>query len=142
MLFIDEEADTFASKMKIEPNFKRCINWGRMEGLGVVSISPRPANLHNDCIAQANHVFIFQTQLPNDLNWLSQFIPKEALEQLPKLTSYPEGNSDFLYWNRKEWRICKPVGYVGGEVDANNPATQEKPLDSAESDSSSSASSP
>jgi hypothetical protein len=109
MLFIVEEADTFASKMKITPNFRKCINWGRMEGLGVVCTSPRLANLHNDCIAQSNHIFIFRTQLPNDLQWLSEFIPIECVRQLPKLKKYPEGNTDCLYWNGENYRILKPV---------------------------------
>lgn len=113
MLLLVEEADTFASKMRITPNFRRCINWGRMEGLGVISITPRAANLHNDCIAQANHVMIFRTQLPNDLQWLKQFIPPEAIVQLPTLKQHPNGNTDFLYWNGNAWRICQPVQLTG-----------------------------
>jgi hypothetical protein len=120
MLYAVEEANTFASKTKIEPRFQRCINWGRMEGLGVVVISPRCSNLHNDCIAQANHVFLFKTQLPNDLQWLGGFVPPDALKELPTLEEHEKGNSSFIYWNRREWRICEPVSISPNPIPDRN----------------------
>jgi len=109
MLLIVEEAQTFATKSRITPNFQKCISWGRMEGLGVISVCPRPANLHNDCIAQARHKFLFRTELTNDLDWLRGFLPKEVVEQLPNLKEYPEGNTDCIYVNGNIWRVIPPI---------------------------------
>lgn len=99
-----EETWHFATKDYIPLNYDNCINLGRMEGIAVVSISPRCAMLHNNVIAQSRHTFLFFTKVKPDHDWLRSFVDAEAVARLPKLEPYW-----FIYTNGADWWLCSPV---------------------------------
>lgn len=73
--------------------------------LGVLAIARRTANLHNDVLAAADHLFIFKTFLSTDLKWIRDSIGLDVSQarNLPR--------RHFLYYSGEtgEIQACPPV---------------------------------
>lgn len=84
-LFVDE-IDLYFSFRQPDPFLTRIVRYGRHARINLVAISQRPANIHNDLLAQADEKIIFNTNEPNDLVYLKKYAGCEPaeLQQLPK----------------------------------------------------------
>lgn len=92
-----DDSDVILKKIEKDKRFLSLIASGRHYGCGWIVISRRTADIPTLCAKQAKHVFLFQTDLPNDIEFLNDFY-------------YPAGDEvrdlnieqhEFLYIDRK-----------------------------------------
>lgn len=105
-----DEADKFFKKDKdLEGEAYDMIHLHYHRNIGVVAIARRTANLHNDVLAAADHLFIFRTFLASDLDWIRKSIGLDVSQArtLPK--------RHFLYYSGETGEIqrCSPVSPRG-----------------------------
>jgi DNA helicase HerA-like ATPase len=85
------EAVDFATATRILPMLRRAAKVGASLGVGLTTCSQRPKGLHNDLIAETEHVFIFDLQLPGDREKVAGIAGEGALVRVTE----PFG---FLYY--------------------------------------------
>lgn len=82
--FMIDEVDRFTGSRKIPEHLDLMINLGRHYKLGLITCSRRPARVPRDLTSQADYIVSFQSQEPNDIKYLNDFIGPRA-ELLPGL---------------------------------------------------------
>jgi len=104
-LLIVEECEIYLrNKAELTPAIKQVILRGRNKGIGLWLCTRRIADLHKTPMSQANHLFLFKMYLPNDINYISQFIDKEIAEKLKTMPDY-----HFIRYSGNEVEVCKPI---------------------------------
>lgn len=83
ILFVVDEVHKVAQKWKIPQNFNSIVTICEAKGIGVISISQRPANVHNDIISQSTIVIAFRMNLQTDAESV-HVIPAEKIMSLPQ----------------------------------------------------------
>ncbi|MBI4360326.1 ATP-binding protein [Candidatus Micrarchaeota archaeon] len=78
-LFVDE-ADQVMPSRKIGPRAKEFIDLGRHRNVGMFCVTRRIADLDKAPVAQVNHLFVFRTIMPQDLEYLRGFIGDDAFK--------------------------------------------------------------
>jgi len=100
-----EEVQEYASKFGLPASLARLVRTGRRRGIAYISISQRPAEIHNAIVSNSHHRFIFRLDLPTDIEYLEKWIrcPKEVIQRLP--------NYHFYYYSPRTGisQIFKPV---------------------------------
>jgi len=73
-----EEAERYAiAKQELEktvPALRQFIDVGRHNGVGIFVTARRINRLHQDIPANADHIFVFKTHKPQDLDLLSEWL--------------------------------------------------------------------
>ncbi len=104
-LLIVEECEIYLTNNKpISPYTKQIILRGRNKNIGMWLCTRRIADLHKTPMSQANHLFLFKMYLPNDIAYISNFIPKEIADKLKTIPDY-----HFIRYSNGEIEICKPI---------------------------------
>lgn len=87
-----EEAHLFTTKFSFKSKgFERIIKAGRPKGISWVCITRRPQQLHNDILSDADHIFCFRLELPNDILYVSKWLGQEVQLHLdPKYRTVPQ----------------------------------------------------
>ncbi len=76
---------------------------GARHGIALLISTQRPANLSKDHISMASDVYVGQLFEPNDVKYLSDFLPQDACEAIPSMPPY-----HFLHFQSgKPHRIIK-----------------------------------
>ena len=105
MLCIDE-VHNFCTKSFIPSEFKKIITitQGDPYRIGVISITQRPANTHNDVISNSSLYIAFKLNLRNDIKAVedSTGIPEDQLRELPY-------RRFFVYNDRSEKEIISKL---------------------------------
>jgi len=85
ILFVVEEVHKFATKHKIPTHFNTIITVaeGDPHYIGVMSISQRPANVHNDVLTQTSVTISFRHNSPSDAEAVAGIPANTILELLP-----------------------------------------------------------
>lgn len=100
-----EEVGNYCDSYSAGEYFDMLTRVGRNRGVGIVAINQRPARIWNNFVALIQHWIIFNTELPNDIKFLGEYIgqPKaEACKNLP--------DRYFYYKKRKTEAIkCNPI---------------------------------
>ena len=111
------EAVNYATPTWIQPDLRRAIKIGRSLEVGVTLCSQRPIGLHNDAIAEAEHVFVFDLAMPGDREKLAELGVPDLLERVGR-----------PYWFRyagpatgSRAILCRPVPIPAGPA---RPAVQ------------------
>jgi DNA helicase HerA-like ATPase len=79
-----DETHVYVSKQKILKSYNNLILSGRPRGISVISISSRPANLPNNALTNARHIFAFKLNLESDIIFLESWLGSQAWELLPQ----------------------------------------------------------
>lgn len=74
---IIDEIDLLLSWRQPFGTLLKVIRYGRHRKINLIGITQRPANVHNDLLAQADIRILFQTTEPNDLTYLRKFTSAE-----------------------------------------------------------------
>ncbi len=80
-LLLHETID-YASPARIVPALRRAVKTGRTRGVPVVVCSQRPMGLHNDVIAEAEHVFVFDLALEGDRDKVAGIVGDGVRERI------------------------------------------------------------
>ena len=107
-LLIVEECEVYLrNKGELPPYAKMCILRGRNRGIGMWLCTRRIADLHKTPVSQADHLFLYRMFLPNDIDYISQFIPKEQAQGLDHMKPFW-----FLHYSSGTAELCPPVAEV------------------------------
>lgn len=92
-ILLHETVD-YATPTRIVPALRRAVKTGASVDVPVVSLSQRPIGLHNDIIAEADHIFAFDLGLDGDRE-------KIAGVGGPGFLARPVDEHGFLYWGHR-----------------------------------------
>jgi len=87
-LFVVDEVHTFCNKRQISYEFNELITKGGNRNVGFIGTSQSVMQVSNIILGNTMHFFIFRTALPNDVEWLGKFIPKDVIKQSQYLPPY------------------------------------------------------
>lgn len=84
-LFVDEVSNCLGPH-RPNKDLLEIIRFGRHDGISLVAICQRPAQVHKDLISQADDVITFRIEEPNDLDYLAKFcsVTRSQLKTLEK----------------------------------------------------------
>lgn len=93
-----EESDLYFNVFKpLTDNRARFVHRGRHFLTGGIFLTRRLASLHKDVVAQASTLISFKQILPNDVNYLQQFVEKaEMVMRIPEHSFITWRNGKFL----------------------------------------------
>lgn len=91
-----EEIENYETTHKTTVWFKRCLDIGRHRDIGLVCTVRRIPDMNASIGANADHIFVFKTHRPQDLELLSKWIGEEVY----KIQTAPEYS--FVYYNDRE----------------------------------------
>jgi hypothetical protein len=74
MVFVGEEINEYMTPYKITPHFRALVRRGRNYGIGLLTVSHRPAYLSLNFLNMIDHWFIFQQDLDRDLDRLVEYL--------------------------------------------------------------------
>lgn len=99
-VLVHEIAD-LASSTRVLPSLRRAAKLGRSLGVSLVLCSQRPVGVHNDVLAEADHVIAFRLLLEGDRAKVEGIIG----EPLPPLAGH-----SFVYWSARTGLVrCPPI---------------------------------
>lgn len=115
VVFVIDEVHLFHAKKKTLPeHLAILLNQGGNKNIAVWVASQRCAQVHNDILAACNHHFIFKLFLPQDLDYMCDFVPKEFIKGDPNDPTKPCARNleqyHFIYFRvGAEPQFFKPV---------------------------------
>lgn len=72
-----EETHLFVGKYKMPPHFGSIVRSGRPKGVTWIVVTRRPQDCHNSILGDAEHIFCFEMELPNDIDFMKKWVGKE-----------------------------------------------------------------
>jgi DNA helicase HerA-like ATPase len=107
LLFVVEEAEMVMpnSATPLRGCIGNIVHRGRHRGIGLLTVTRRPANLHKDVLSFADHIFIFKLTLKRDIDYVSHYI------DIPKLRLMETPRYHFYYYNTREntYKLMPPL---------------------------------
>lgn len=129
-----EEADLVAEPGHEPPVFKWLMRRGRHFGVAVVACTRRPAELSRNVTAFASDMYVFRTQEPRDLVYLTGYLGRDAaavVEELPlPVITSSTLTVQYVHWTLRGWRVETLVKRISGG--AGTASSSEGPKDSLE----------
>lgn len=86
-MIVFEDADVLISQSKLPMPIYDLIIRGRHKNMGCMFLFRRANNIHKQVLYNSHHIFIPKVTLPNDVNYLSEYIPNTE-EIVPYLEKY------------------------------------------------------
>lgn len=85
IMFAVDEVQSVCTKSYIPKYFKLIITVRQADGVGVMAITQRPQNVHNDVLSQSSVWFVFKITQKHDADAVERNtgIPADALQALP-----------------------------------------------------------
>ena len=107
VMFVVDEVHSFVSKHSIPYNFKMMITRHQADNIGVMSISQRTANVHNDVISQATITIAFKQKISDDAEKLEENVnfPAKKLLRLPYYYFYIDDDRE----EHNSIKLHKPI---------------------------------
>jgi hypothetical protein len=87
-----DELSMFCNSNYMPPEFKKLVRLGRHKNAGLMATTQRPPDIQALIISQCQEMYLFQMHLPNDVRYLSQFVP-----DTDRLLNLKRGQ--FILWN-------------------------------------------
>ena len=86
-MIVFEDADVLISQSKLPMPIYDLIIRGRHKGMGCMFLFRRANNIHKQLLYNSHHIFIPKTTLPNDVQYLGEYIP-DSEKIIPHLEKY------------------------------------------------------
>ena len=86
-MIVFEDADVLISQSKLPMSIYDLIIRGRHKNMGCMFLFRRANNIHKQLLYNSHHIFIPKITLPNDVDYLSEYIPGTE-EIVPHLEKY------------------------------------------------------
>jgi ABC-type dipeptide/oligopeptide/nickel transport system ATPase component len=100
-----DEATAVCDSSNILPGHNACVKRGRELGIGCWNGTQQPVNVHNTLFSEAEHFFVFRTQLQSHRDKLSGFMGDNVKKKIPP-------KYHFWYFNPEtmdEAEMYKPI---------------------------------
>ena len=104
-LLIVDEAASYTSPQFLPHWMGEIIRMGTTRGVGIVSVSQRPRDVHNRLISETDIIVSFRLQLETDCQKLAQVVGPEAY----KLTGIEPYH--YMLYDGRDVHWCAPVPY-------------------------------
>lgn len=112
LLVLLEEADLIARPGQESPVFQDLVARGRHEGIELVCVSRRPAEVSRLITSQAEFFYCFRTQEPRDVTYLRGYIGEAAAAAVQQLPPFR-----YVAWTGGQWQeqaLGAPRGALAG----------------------------
>lgn len=86
-MIVFEDVDVLVSSTRIPMSILDLVIRGRHKNIGCMFLFRRANNIHKQILYNSHHIFIPRITLPNDIRYLSEYIP-ETEEVVPHLRKY------------------------------------------------------
>jgi len=108
-VLVIEEVERYATSHMIPENFAKIVDTGRHKGIGIVATCRRPREICLRLPSNADHIFLFQQHLPQDIEFLVDWVGAEA-EKLKTAEQY-----SFLHYDARKGTtvLFPPLPYKG-----------------------------
>jgi len=97
MTFVCEEIDSFCTTYDMPEIFSAIIQRGRHKNITLMGVTPAPFGINRDLTRQAKEIYIFNTNEPRDLQYISQLLGSETAKKIPQLDLY-----SYVKWSDNE----------------------------------------
>lgn len=104
-LLIVDEAASYTSPQFLPHWMGEIIRMGTTRGVGIVSVSQRPRDVHNRLISETDIIISFRLQLETDCQKLAQVVGPEAYK-LTTLDPY-----HYMLYDGRDVHWCTPLPY-------------------------------
>lgn len=94
MCFVVEEIDSICTPWELPDPFAMIVQRGRHKNIKLIGVTPAPFGINRDLTRQAKEIYIFNTNEPRDIQYLSQLLGSEIAEKIPQLGQY-----SYLKWS-------------------------------------------
>jgi hypothetical protein len=112
------EVVDYASSSRVLPALRRAAKVGRSLGVSLVVCSQRPVGVHNDVLAEADHLVAFRLLLEGDRQKVEGIIG----EPLPALVGH-----EFVYWSPATRLVrCPPIQMPRPRTDGGRRAWSDR----------------
>jgi hypothetical protein len=119
-----EEADLVARPGQEPPVFQDLVARGRHDGIELVCVSRRPAEVSRLITSQAEFFYVFRTQEPRDVTYLRGYIGEAAALAAQHLDKF-----HYVAWSGGKWTEMHgeaPVGAPAGTASSSEAENAEK----------------
>lgn len=103
-LFVEEAELALPEGKPLLPATKTVVLRGRNRGIGLVANTRRIAGLKKDVVALSDHVLIFGLFLPQDVDYVADFVGKEEAAKARTLAAFR-----FLHYHQGRVRLMAPI---------------------------------
>lgn len=107
-VWCDEVADV-APSTRITPAVRRFVKQGRVRGLGHLALNQEPTWVDRTMIANAEHVMVFATQVPDHVRTLAEVMGLDRASLDGYLRELPRHGFVWYSARNQEVAICDPV---------------------------------
>jgi DNA helicase HerA-like ATPase len=92
--FVIEEIDAVCTAWIMPDALNCCVQRGRHKNIELIGVTPAPFGINRDLTRQAKRIYVFNTNEPKDLDYLSMLLGGDVKRIVPALGSY-----EFLEWH-------------------------------------------
>ena len=93
LTFVVEEIDAICTPYDLPDPFSMIVQRGRHKNITLIGVTPAPFGINRDLTRQAKEIYIFNTNEPRDIQYLSQLLGSEVAGRIPQLGQY-----SYLKW--------------------------------------------
>lgn len=94
LTFVIEEIDSICTSFDMPVGMQAIIQRGRHRNIELIGVTPAPFGIHRDLTRQAKSIYIFKTNEPRDIQYLSRLLGEAIEARLAALEQY-----EFVHWN-------------------------------------------
>jgi len=94
LTFVVEEIDSICTSFDMPEAMQAIIQRGRHKNIELIGVTPAPFGIHRDLTRQAKSIYIFKTNEPRDIQYLSRLLGEAIEAKLAALEQY-----QFIHWS-------------------------------------------
>ena len=93
LTFVVEEIDSICTSFDMPVAMQAIIQRGRHKDIELIGVTPAPFGIHRDLTRQAKGIYIFKTNEPRDIQYLTRLLGGAVEAKLAALEQY-----QFIHW--------------------------------------------
>jgi len=93
IVFVVEEIDSVCDAYNMPEYFSNIVQRGRHKNITLVGVTPAPFGIHRDLTRQAKEIYIFNTNEPRDIQYLSNLLGSAITEKIQSLRQH-----EYVLW--------------------------------------------
>lgn len=91
--FVVEEIDSICDAYNMPDFFSNIVQRGRHRNITLIGVTPAPFGIHRDLTRQAKEIYVFNTNEPRDIQYLTNLLGSAIAEKIQSLGQY-----EYVLW--------------------------------------------
>lgn len=91
--FVVEEIDAICSTFDMPEVFHAIVQRGRHKNITLIGVTPAPYGIHRNLTRQAKEIYVFNTNEPRDIQYLSNLLGVAIADKIQNLNQY-----EYVLW--------------------------------------------